>query len=55
MIWPRSTHKCPFGWLPSEPVQADYDLWLDPGMKDTAAISQLLTPFDAQCKCAVTR
>lgn len=26
---------------------SDYDLWLDPGMKDTAAISDLLTPFDA--------
>jgi putative SOS response-associated peptidase YedK len=25
----------------------DYDLWLDPGAKDTAALSQLLKPFDA--------
>jgi len=25
----------------------DYDLWLDPGMTNVAAISQLLTPFDA--------
>lgn len=26
---------------------SDYDLWLDPGMKDTEGISQLLKPFDA--------
>jgi putative SOS response-associated peptidase YedK len=26
---------------------ADYDLWLDPGMKDATAVSQLLKPFDA--------
>jgi putative SOS response-associated peptidase YedK len=26
----------------------DYDLWLDPGMKDVAAASELLKPFDAQ-------
>jgi putative SOS response-associated peptidase YedK len=25
----------------------DYDLWLDPGMKDSAAVSQLLKPLDA--------
>jgi len=24
----------------------DYDLWLDPGMQDVAAISELLKPFD---------
>ena len=26
----------------------DYDLWLDPGMKDAAAVSELLKPFDAR-------
>jgi putative SOS response-associated peptidase YedK len=26
----------------------DYDLWLDPGMKDVAAVSELLKPYDAQ-------
>jgi putative SOS response-associated peptidase YedK len=26
----------------------DYDLWLDPGMTDTAAASDLLKPFDAR-------
>ena len=26
----------------------DYDLWLDPGMKDSSAISQLLKPLDAR-------
>lgn len=26
---------------------SDYDLWLDPGMKDAAAIGELLKPFDA--------
>lgn len=26
---------------------SDYDLWLDPGMKDTSAVAQLLKPFDA--------
>jgi putative SOS response-associated peptidase YedK len=25
-----------------------YDLWLDPGMKDVAAASYLLRPFDAR-------
>jgi putative SOS response-associated peptidase YedK len=25
-----------------------YDLWLDPGMKDAAAASELLKPFDAR-------
>jgi putative SOS response-associated peptidase YedK len=25
-----------------------YDLWLDPGMKDVAAASDLLKPYDAQ-------
>lgn len=26
----------------------DYDLWFDPGMKDTAAVSDLLRPFAAR-------
>jgi SOS response associated peptidase (SRAP) len=26
----------------------DYDVWLDPGMKDSAAVSQLLKPLDAR-------
>ena len=26
---------------------SDYDLWLDPGMKETTAVSQLLKPFEA--------
>ena len=26
---------------------SDYDLWLDPGMKEAAAVSDLLKPFDA--------
>jgi putative SOS response-associated peptidase YedK len=26
----------------------DYDVWLDPGMQNVAAISELLKPFDAQ-------
>jgi putative SOS response-associated peptidase YedK len=25
-----------------------YDLWLDPGMKDVAAASELLKPYDAR-------
>jgi hypothetical protein len=25
-----------------------YDLWLDPGMKDVSAASELLTPYDAR-------
>ena len=25
-----------------------YDLWLDPGMKDVSAASELLKPFDAR-------
>jgi putative SOS response-associated peptidase YedK len=28
--------------------RADYDLWLDPGMKDVAAASGLLKPYDAR-------
>jgi len=26
---------------------ADYDVWLDPGMKDSVGVSELLKPFDA--------
>jgi len=26
---------------------ADYDVWLDPGMKDAVAVSELLKPFDS--------
>jgi len=30
----------------------DYDLWLDPGMTNVAAASELLKPFDArQMRC----
>ena len=25
----------------------DYEMWLDPGVKDAALVSQLLRPFDA--------
>ena len=28
--------------------EPDYELWLDPGMKDSSAISQLLKPLDAR-------
>jgi putative SOS response-associated peptidase YedK len=27
---------------------ASYDIWLDPGMQDVAAISELLKPYDAR-------
>jgi putative SOS response-associated peptidase YedK len=27
---------------------ASYDLWLDPGMQNVAAISELLKPYDAR-------
>jgi putative SOS response-associated peptidase YedK len=27
---------------------ADYDLWLDPGMKEVAALTELLKPYDAR-------
>ena len=27
---------------------SSYDLWLDPGMSDVAAISELLKPYDAR-------
>lgn len=36
----------------------DYDLWLDPGMQNTAAFSELLKPWDAQfmrCYAVSTR
>jgi putative SOS response-associated peptidase YedK len=26
----------------------DYDVWLDPGMQNVAAVSELLKPFDAR-------
>ena len=26
----------------------DYEMWLDPGLKDVALVSQLLRPFDAR-------
>ena len=29
-------------------VPSDYDLWLDPGMKDPTAVSELLKPFDSR-------
>jgi putative SOS response-associated peptidase YedK len=30
----------------------DYDVWLDPGMKNVAAISEMLKPYDAsQMRC----
>jgi putative SOS response-associated peptidase YedK len=29
-----------------EPV--DYDLWLDPGMTNVEAVSEMLTPYDAR-------
>ena len=28
-------------------ASSDYDLWLDPGMKDSNVVSELLKPFDA--------
>jgi putative SOS response-associated peptidase YedK len=28
-----------------------YDLWFDPGMKDVAAVSDLLRPCDARLMC----
>lgn len=28
--------------------QDSYDLWLDPGMQDVAAVSELLKPYDAR-------
>jgi putative SOS response-associated peptidase YedK len=27
--------------------RADYDLWLDPGMRNVDAVSELLKPYDA--------
>jgi putative SOS response-associated peptidase YedK len=27
--------------------RADYDLWLDPGMKNVNALSEMLKPYDA--------
>jgi putative SOS response-associated peptidase YedK len=31
---------------------ASYDLWLDPGMQNVAAISEMLKPYDAsQIRC----
>ncbi len=29
----------------------NYDLWLDPGMRDVSAASELLKPFDARQMC----
>jgi putative SOS response-associated peptidase YedK len=26
----------------------DYDLWLDPGMQNVAAVSEMLKPYDAK-------
>lgn len=37
--------------FPSMPLTLNpdsYDLWLDPGMQNVAAISELLKPFDAR-------
>jgi putative SOS response-associated peptidase YedK len=27
---------------------SDYDIWLDPGMQNVAAVSELLKPYDAR-------
>ncbi|PYX59369.1 MAG: hypothetical protein DMG76_05735 [Acidobacteria bacterium] len=29
-----------------------YDVWLDPGMRDATAASELLKPFDARLMCS---
>ena len=34
--------------MPVIPYPDSYDLWLDPGMQNIAAISELLTPYDAR-------
>lgn len=31
----------------------DYELWLDPGMKDVAVVSQILRPFDARADAGI--
>jgi putative SOS response-associated peptidase YedK len=28
--------------------RADYDVWLDPGMKNVEAVSEMLKPYDAR-------
>jgi putative SOS response-associated peptidase YedK len=35
--------------------QADYDLWLDPGMRDVSAASELLKPHDARVNAVLSR
>ena len=34
--------------MPVIPPPDSYDLWLDPGMQDVAAASELLKPYDAR-------
>lgn len=44
------TERCDLSVHDRMPVildAADYDVWLDPGMKNSAGISELLRPFDA--------
>jgi putative SOS response-associated peptidase YedK len=44
MQWPLpSTTECP-----SFLIRNSYDLWLDPGMTNVEALSELLKPFDAR-------
>ena len=38
----------------SDSRKNDYDLWLDPGMQNVAAISELLKPYDAH-SCGAIR
>ena len=32
----------------------DYDVWLDPGMQNVAAISELLKPYDASADAVLS-
>src|SRR5271156_4930057 len=45
---PNSVTSVVYDRMPVILRKDDYDLWLDPGMQNVAAISELLKPYDAR-------
>ena len=45
---PNAVTSAVHGRMPAILDPASYDVWLDPGMQDAAAISELLKPYDAR-------
>jgi hypothetical protein len=48
---PNSVTSAVHDRMPVVLDRSDYDLWLDPGMKDAVIVSELLKPFDTSAMC----